>query len=943
MTETAIQESFRVGDLVRVRGREWVVLPDSSPDFLQLRPLGGLDEETTGVLTALESVEPARFEPPQIEDLGSHASSKLLLQAARLSTRAAAGPFRSFGRIACEPRPYQLVPLMMALRQETTRLLIADDVGIGKTIEACLIAKELLERGEANGLAVVCPAHLAEQWQRELRDKFHIEADLVLPSTVHQLESTRRGTESVFQRHRFVIVSIDFIKANRRIDDFVQHCPDLVIVDEAHSCALGAGVGQARHQRNRLIQRLAEDPERHLLLVTATPHSGKEESFRSLIGLLDREFEQDPDTLDDKGRDRLKRKLARHLVQRRRGDITSFLGETEFPVAEEREATYRLTPAYAEVLGDVLDFTSGLVGDESGDKRQRRVRWWSALALLRSLASSPAAAVATMRKRADNLEAKSEAEADEIGRRGVLDMDDGDSEEASDLAPAGLLGEGESPATQRRLRKLAESVGTLFGPGKDAKLKAFTTQLKGVLADGNHPIVFCRFIDTAEYLAEHLRAKLGAKVEVAAVTGKLPPKEREDRVLALNEHEKRVLVCTDCLSEGVNLQEDFDAVLHYDLSWNPTRHEQREGRVDRFGQPRPTVRVLTYHGEDNLIDVVVLKVLHRKARAIRSRLGVSVSLPASTSEVIEHLYEEVLSRMRGKPTKQLMLDFEWSGQRELHDQWEVRAAAVSRSIYAQQTIKPEEVQAELEAVRQAIGAGPAVGDFLRRTFPLAQAPVEEKRGGRIQVEVGAETPRALRAAIARDQPFRARFELPVDRGEFYLARTHPIVEGLASWVLDTALDPETRGGFPPLASRCGVSKCSQVTARTNLLLLRIRFHLHPRGRGGVAPLLAEEILPVAYTGPAAHPTWLTLDEASSLLDAPPAGNVSPDLAKGQAESLLEALPALDPALGGIAAERAEALGASHTRVRAAGRILQDFLVEPVLPVDVLGAYVLLPA
>src|SRR4029079_19430442 len=107
------------------------------------------------------------------------ASGRLLRDAARLSTRAAAGPFRSFGRIAVEPRPYQLVPLMMALKLDPVRLLIADDVGIGKTIEAATVARELLDRREIQRMAVLCPPHLAEQWQEELQEKFHIEAELV--------------------------------------------------------------------------------------------------------------------------------------------------------------------------------------------------------------------------------------------------------------------------------------------------------------------------------------------------------------------------------------------------------------------------------------------------------------------------------------------------------------------------------------------------------------------------------------------------------------------------------------------------------------------------------------------------------------------------------------------------------------------------------------------
>ncbi len=942
MTATAPTMEFRIGDLVRARGREWVVLPGSSDDLLHLRPLGGMDEEVTAILPDLETVNAAVFEPPSIDDLAGFAASKTLLQAARLSTRSASGPFRSFGRISVDPRPYQLVPLLMALRQEVTRLLIADDVGIGKTVEAALVAKELLERGEANGLVVLSPAHLAEQWKRELEEKFHIDVELVLPSTVRQLESRNPGMESVFKRNRFVVVSIDFIKSNRRIDDFVHHCPDLVIVDEAHSCSLGAGAGQARHQRNKLVARLAEKADRHLILVTATPHSGKEEAFRSLIGLLDEGFSQDPDQLPEKERNALRRRLAQHLVQRRRGDILEFLGHTNFPVAEEKEVTYRLSPAYRKALEEVLDLTHGMVGDSSGDERHQRVRWWSALALLRTLASSPAAAAASLRNRADNLDEREGRDLEAERSRAVLDQDDPDAEEASDLSPASGLGDELSGAMQKRMRTLADQIEKLKGPQYDHKLRDFTGHVKEVLASGGRPIVFCRFIDTAKYVQEHLRQKLPSGVEVVAVTGGDPPQAREEKIAALSQSEKRVLVCTDCLSEGVNLQHDFDAVLHYDLSWNPTRHEQREGRVDRFGQASEKVRVLTYHGEDNLIDVVVLKVLLRKARAIRSRLGVAVSLPSSTSEVIESLYSEVLARMEGHKAGQLVFDFRWSQEEKLHTEWEERAEAASRTVFAQKTVSVEEVQRELEAVQEAIGAGSGVADFVRRSLKAASVPVEEKRG-RARVLVGEEAPKGLRAAIGRDQPFEAVFEGAAPSGVVLLSRTHPVVEGLASWVLDTALDPETRDGRPPVATRCGVATSQGVERRSNLLLLRLRFHLYPQGKGRGTPQLAEEILPVAYTGKSASPTWLDPDSAIALLDSPPAGNTDPELARNQAQSLLEALPKLEGDFQRIATERAAVQRESHARVRFAGRTGKTLEVEAVLPVDVLGAYVLLPA
>src|SRR5918995_2527949 len=195
--------SYAPGSLVQARGREWVVLPESDDELVMVRPLGGTDDEVTGILPALEPVAPATFALPDPSDLGDYRSARLLRDALRLGFRSSAGPFRSVGKIAVEPRPYQLVPLLMALKLNPVRLLIADDVGIGKTVEACLVARELLDRGEIARIAVLCPPHLAEQWQTELTRKFAIDAELVLPSTARRLEAACRLNESLFDIHPF--------------------------------------------------------------------------------------------------------------------------------------------------------------------------------------------------------------------------------------------------------------------------------------------------------------------------------------------------------------------------------------------------------------------------------------------------------------------------------------------------------------------------------------------------------------------------------------------------------------------------------------------------------------------------------------------------------------------------------------------------------------------
>ena len=173
-----------IGSIVRCRNREWVVVPSPDENVSLLRPLTGSEKELCGIYKPLiekgfDTIEPATFPLPNPEHSGDAIGVGLLWNAARLSLRDGAAPFRSLGRVSVRPRPYQFVPLLMALRIQPVRLLIADDVGIGKTIESLLIARELLDRGEISRSRVVCPPYLCDQWQKELAEKFHIHAEIV--------------------------------------------------------------------------------------------------------------------------------------------------------------------------------------------------------------------------------------------------------------------------------------------------------------------------------------------------------------------------------------------------------------------------------------------------------------------------------------------------------------------------------------------------------------------------------------------------------------------------------------------------------------------------------------------------------------------------------------------------------------------------------------------
>ncbi|MFI9076772.1 DEAD/DEAH box helicase [Streptomyces sioyaensis] len=966
--------TYTAGSLVAARGREWVVLPESAADMLVLRPLGGSEDDIAAVFPAFEDVRPAEFAAPSAADLGDQRAAGLLRTALRIGFRSGAGPFRSLASIAVEPRAYQLVPLLMALRQRTVRLLISDDVGIGKTVEAGLIAKELIAQGEATRLAVLCSPALAEQWQSELREKFGIDAELVLASSVSRLERGLELGQSLFDKHAFTIISTDFIKSTRHREDFVRHCPDLVIVDEAHSCVAADDAGQGsasstNQLRYELLRRISADADRHLLLLTATPHSGKESAFRNLLGLVRPELAT-VNLEAPAGRAR----LAEYFVARKRADIRTYLtkedGLADDSLAERtafpsdrwtKDEPYKLTPAYRALLDDAIAYARDRV-QEAGEqgKREARVAWWSVIALLRSMVSSPAAAAQTLKTRSESAAARTAQEADALGAKVAADSADNDRLEGVDVAP----GAAESEEAGAQLLELSQRAAKLVGPAEDAKLKALTRHLKKLIADGYHPIVFCRYIPTAEYLATQLEGKLGKKTKIAAVTGTLSPQQRLERIEELGAESaeeagdpavRRVLIATDCLSEGVNLQHHFDAVVHYDLAWNPTRHDQREGRVDRYGQKRDQVRVITMFGEDNGIDGKVLEVLFEKHRQIKKDLGISVSVPDETASGVTDAVVEwlLLHGRQGSQESLFELDSHQESFERIEREWTSAAERekTSQSKYAQRTIHPEEVAREVAAVRAALGGADEVRGFaleaLRELDALVRDPHDDN--GDFTAQVGG-TPAGLRDALAatlggrlveedREIPFRTT--PAIARGEAALVRTDPAIAAVASYVLDSALDVNAQGPRP--ARRCGVITTDAVTIRTTLLLVRYRFHLTLPSRKGDQQLVAEDARLLAYEGLPSRARWLDDDAAAALLAARASANTHEQRAHNQIARDLDGLPDLSAHLTEYGTRLAAELDASHRRVRKANEeIVRGLKVVPQEPADVLGVYVYLP-
>lgn len=915
--------NFAPGDLLRARGREWVALPSPRDGILALRPLSGSESDTVILDPALEilPVQPARFDLPTDATTTVQAKAALLADAMRLTLRRGAGPFRSAAQLAFEPRTYQLVPLLMALRLSVPRLLIADDVGIGKTIEAGLILRELMDRGEVDAFSVLCPPHLVEQWVGELKSRFGIDAVAVTSGTASRLERGLPLAQTLFNAYPHTVVSLDYIKAEKRREGFARACPDFVIVDEAHACV---GTHQGRQQRFELLSGLARDPDRRMVLLTATPHSGDEEAFARLLSLIEPSFASM--SFEDA---RYRERLARHFVQRRRIDLVS--GEWHesraFPKHETTEFPYRLSRAHLEFQEAVLDYCFGIVSRAAGGQRERRLAFWGTLALMRCVGSSPAAGLSALRNRIAN-------ETDRLEPQ-IYD-EDSDDEDAVDLEPGTAFdADPELLALVRRAEALAAE--------PDPKLAALVEALTPLIKKGANPVVFCRYLATAEHVRDGLR-KAFPKLTIESVTGVLTPDERRDRVADMamaddNKQVQRVLVATDCLSEGINLQQLFDAVVHYDLSWNPTRHQQREGRVDRFGQPAEVVRSIMMFSSDSAIDGAVLDVILRKAEEIRKATGVTVPLPDERGPVTDALMASMMLR-RGVP-RQMTLDLRLDdGTSAMEARWRdaEENEKRSRARFAQNAMKPQEVAPEWEKVRALLGSPADARMFVERAMARFGVPLEVRKTV-LLAHLGA-LDAGLRdrlAGLDLAGSVRLATAEPAPSGTALLTRTHPLTATLAEALVEASLDPESLSGLG--IGRVGAWPSAAVQQLTRVALLRVRFKLTVHARKERL-LLAEEAALVAIQG---DRIVAASEVARDLLNAPATADLAPVARDRFIAKAKEDLPIL--LAGPIASfvrSRAQELMADHARLRAASGSASRVTVEAVQPPDVIGLFALMP-
>ena len=744
---------FLPGSIVANRDRLWRVERQDGR-VLTVSSIDGAVSDVHRFYLPVEKVSLAQLAPPRTDIVGSFSQQDLLLRAYRLNLLHSTAPFLSLQRSRVAPHRYQLVPVVMALEMGRVRLLIADDVGLGKTIEAGLVVTELLARRRAQRVLVVCPANLREQWREALDYFFHISARIISSRHRRAMEQEVPLGTNPWEYFPYLIVSIDYAKMSPNREEVLEQKWDIAIIDEAHNVAKPHQMGSDDRPdmaRWLFAQDLAKRCE-HLLLLTATPHNGHTDSYASLLGLLDPSLIHGPLHAPF-----IQRELAKAFVcQRRRKDVVSWLKRSEgeenpFPERDAEEVYVPLGPEQEEVIRKVDSLNQHLLEQgRAAGAYQQRLAQWLILHLHKRALSSPRALTISLKNRLRGhgmAEPEGEPESDpDMGgleekkaRAFTLDEYEGDAEDDEEtglrLEKVTLVGQKGREIEQRLLREALDAAQKVR-PEHDRKLrKLVTTVLPDRLAGlvGGPPprvLIFTRYKDTLDYLVDNIlkHPKLH-DVHIFTLHGSMDEKARLDALDKFSRERRAVLIATDCIAEGVNLQYYCSQVIHYELPWNPNRLEQRNGRVDRYGQPSKTVVVRTLVIEDT-VEASTLKVLVEKADRIRNEYGFSPPFFGDDVSVIDLIRHQGLEVKVG----QLRLeDFSPDAPKGKSPTFDPLAdEAIKRindeSFYGQIGVDLPEVRRRLEETERAFGSQDEIRAFVLSGLRRIGCVVEEVSG-----------------------------------------------------------------------------------------------------------------------------------------------------------------------------------------------------------------------
>ena len=648
-----------------------VVLNGKSAEVIQTRTVGSIEYlrayiHGVGVKTVcLDDVDVQphqtgleRLLGQQLGDLHPNHDSvsaqwfDLHTQATKLKLAHEQGQLLSISNSLVRLEPYQLACVNWVMQKLRQRALIADDVGLGKTIEAGLILKELSARNRADRVLFVVPAHLQKKWIRDMDRFFDIDLTVADRAWVEG-ERRRFGEEANIwdQDRQQLVTSMAFLRQDEFRPAFRDAFWDVVVVDEAHKTAKR---GQSPSKTANMVDTVADNSD-SLLLLSATPHDGKGEAFRSLVEYID-------PFLVAENRELPKETVDRVMMRRGKEAIFDDDGERIFPDREVNSVSVQMTHDERQFYRAVTDYVKN-VYNRSEKLNEPAVGFAMAL-MQKRLVSSVGAIHATLRRRLTDLldeqtatdTLSEEAEAYLDGE----DLDEDDKQQAEDEI-AGLTVASNDEQLQEEidtLRDLVSLAEDLPVDSKAQKVRRFITQLLEEQPD-EKLLLFTEYRDTLDYLLDFVQDEPWAD-EILVIHGDVDKEDRARIEDEFNHGQSRLLFATDAASEGIDLQHSCHIMANYELPWNPNRLEQRIGRIHRYGQDKE-VKVWNFLFDDTR-ESEIFEMLQTKVEEIRSKLGNTADVlgilddidvdslimesiqnddpPSATKEELEELIEE---------------------------------------------------------------------------------------------------------------------------------------------------------------------------------------------------------------------------------------------------------------------------------------------------------------
>lgn len=641
------------GQLVEVRRRQWITAEVDGGSLAPGRPkrhlvrLNAIDEDALGEeIEVVWELEPGahvieRAGLPKITGLDDPTTLQAFLDAVTwgAATNADRGFLQAPFRSGVSIEDYQLDPLVRAIDMARTNLLIADDVGLGKTIEAGLVVQEMLLRHRARTVLVLCPASLQEKWRAEMQEKFGLEFRIVDTEYVKDLRRQRGLHANPWTSFPRLITSMDWAKQGEGLRLLRDALPsqvshprkfDLLIIDEAHNVAPTVGRYAVESMRTRLV-RLVAPHFQHKLFLTATPHDGYTESFTALLELLDdQRFARNVLPSDPQ--------LARVMVRRLKSDLVDADGNRLYPERKLEALPVAYTEDEREARRQLADY---IKSRETGLEEGRGADHFVHQLLRKRLSSSPAAFAATLEKHAATVEGRKSTDRDRkkyddrILRRAIAkteeDYSDDTQREAAEADAIEEVGKQARPLSEGERKTLdwLRSWARQAARRSDSKAQSVIDWLSKNLknSDGwtnERVILFTEYRATQQWMQEILVSEGFGGDHLALIYGGMDPKDREAVKAAFqadpSQSPVRILLATDAASEGIDLQNHCHLMIHLEIPYNPNVMEQRNGRIDRHGQRASEVVILHPVDAEGGQSDDILRAL-RKLDAMRADMG----------------------------------------------------------------------------------------------------------------------------------------------------------------------------------------------------------------------------------------------------------------------------------------------------------------------------------